>query len=76
MKTELDLNIIERNAEIRNDENFEFRSFLKTQDPQRIDLIVHDLYEKVVDWFEKKVTDLGVEDFSQVILKIMEVEKG
>lgn len=35
-----------------------------------------DLYEKVVDWFEKKVTDLGVEDFSQVILKIMEVEKG
>lgn len=49
MKTELDLNIIERNAEIRNDENFEFRSFLKTQDPQRIDLIVHDLYEKVVE---------------------------
>jgi len=49
MKIELDLNIIKRNAKIREDENFEFRSFLKGQDSEKIDQIVHDLYERVLE---------------------------
>ena len=49
MKIELDLNIIKRNAKIREDENFEFRSFLKWQDAEKIDSIVHELYEKVLE---------------------------
>ena len=49
MKIELDLNIIKRNAKIREDENFEFRSFLKWQDAEKIDSIVHELYTKVLE---------------------------
>ena len=43
MKTELDLNIIKRNAKIREDENFEFRTQLKGQDSKKIDKIVREL---------------------------------
>lgn len=49
MRIELDLNIIKKNAKIRETENFKFRSFLKGQDSEKIDRIVHDLYEKVID---------------------------
>lgn len=49
MKTELDLNIIKRNAKIREDENFEFRTQLKGQDSKKIDKIVRELYEKVLE---------------------------
>ena len=48
MKIETDLNIIKRNSEIREEENFEFRSFLKGQDSGKIDKIVHELYEEVL----------------------------
>ena len=53
MGIELDLNIIKRNYGIREEENFEFRSFLKGQDSDKIDQIVHELYENVLehsDW--------------------------
>ncbi len=49
MKIESDLNIIKRNAKIREDENFKFRSFLKGQDSEKIDQIVYELYEKVIE---------------------------
>jgi hypothetical protein len=49
MKTEKDLNIIKRNAKFREDQNFRFRSYLKGQDPEKIDPIVHKLYEKVLN---------------------------
>ena len=49
MKIELDLDIIKRNAKIREDQNYKFRSFLKGQDSEKIDKIVHDLYEKVLE---------------------------
>jgi Fe-S-cluster containining protein len=49
MEIELDLNIIKRNSEIREEENFEFRSFLKGQDSGKIDEIVHQLYEEVLE---------------------------
>lgn len=49
MKIETDLNIIKQNSEIREEENFEFRSFLKGQDSVKIDRIVHDLYKKVLN---------------------------
>ena len=58
------------------DPNAELENFLNAEIKRLYLVYDSDLYEKVVDWFEKKVTDLGVEDFSQVILKIMEVEKG
>ncbi|MCD4734710.1 MAG: YkgJ family cysteine cluster protein [Bacteroidales bacterium] len=49
MKIELDLNIIKRNAKIREDQNYRFRSFLKGQDSDRIDQIVHELYKRVIE---------------------------
>lgn len=49
MEIESDLNIIKKNSEIREDENFEFRSFLKGPDSDKIDKIVHELYEKVLE---------------------------
>ncbi|MFK5879727.1 MAG: YkgJ family cysteine cluster protein [Flavobacteriaceae bacterium] len=49
MKIELDLNIIKRNSEIKEGENFEFRSFSKGQDSGKIDQIVHELYENVLE---------------------------
>jgi Fe-S-cluster containining protein len=49
MEIEKDLNIIKRNSEIREEENFEFRSFLKGQDSDEIDKIVHKLYEEVLE---------------------------
>ena len=52
MKIELDLNIIKRNAKIREDQNYRFRSFLKGQDSDRIDRIVHDLYSKVLEYID------------------------
>lgn len=32
-------------------------------------------FEKVVEWLNKKVKDLGLEDYSQFILKLIEIEK-
>ena len=49
MKIELDLNIIKRNSKIRENENFKFRSFLKSQDSDKIDKIVHKLYKEVLE---------------------------
>jgi len=49
MKIELNLNIIKRNGKIREDENFEFRSYLKGQDSDKVDKIVHGLYAKVLE---------------------------
>ena len=48
MKIELDLNIIKENAKIKEDQNYRFRSYLKGQDPNSIDKIVHKLYEDVL----------------------------
>ena len=47
MRIETDLNVIKRNAKIREEENFEFRTFLKFQDPDKVDRIVHELYDEV-----------------------------
>ncbi|ELR68161.1 hypothetical protein C900_00689 [Fulvivirga imtechensis AK7] len=44
---ELDLKKIEALGEIREDENYEFRTFLKQKNPERIDEIVHRLNEEV-----------------------------
>lgn len=44
---ELDLKRIEALGEIREDENYEFRAFLKQKNPDRIDKIVHRLNEEV-----------------------------
>jgi len=44
---ESDLEKIERFGKIREDENFEFRVFLKQQDPRRVDKIVHELNRKI-----------------------------
>jgi Fe-S-cluster containining protein len=52
MKIETDLNIIKRNSEIREDENFEFRSFLKGQDSDNIDQIVQKLYENILEYID------------------------
>ena len=52
MKIELDLNIIKKNAKIREDQNYRFRSFLKGQDSDRIDKIIHDLYRKVLEYID------------------------
>lgn len=49
MKLELDLNTIKRNAKRWEDKNWRFRSFLKMQDPDKIDEIVAGIYEKVLE---------------------------
>ena len=49
MKIEADLQVIKRNAEIREEENMAFRRFLKGQDSDRVDRIVHELYEQVLE---------------------------
>lgn len=49
MEIEVDLNIIKRNSEIREEENFEFRSFLKGQDSSVTDQKVHEIYEEVLE---------------------------
>ena len=52
MKIETDLTVIKRNSEIREEENFEFRSYLKGQDPDFVDKIVHELYEEVLEYID------------------------
>ncbi|MCF8297328.1 MAG: YkgJ family cysteine cluster protein [Saprospiraceae bacterium] len=52
MKIELDLNVIKRNAKFREDQNFSFRSYLKGQDSDKIDEIVRELYEKVLEYID------------------------
>jgi len=48
MNIEKDLNVLERNAKIREDQNWRFRSYLKgSDDPDEIDRIVHELNDKV-----------------------------
>ena len=49
MKIELDLNIIKKNAKIKENENYWFRSYLKGQSGKKIDRIVHSLYAEVLD---------------------------
>jgi len=44
---ETDLEKIERFGKIKEDENFEFRIFLKQQDPRRVDKIVHKLNREI-----------------------------
>lgn len=46
---ELDLETIEELGEKRLDENFRFRAFLKGQDPDKIDRIVHRLNREISD---------------------------
>jgi len=48
MVIEVDLEKIKKNAKLREDQNFRFRSFLKGQDGVRLDKMVHELYELVV----------------------------
>ena len=49
MKIELDLDVIKKNAEIKEDENYQFRSCLKGQSGKKIDKIVRSLYSEVLD---------------------------
>jgi len=44
---ELDLKIIEKHGKSRRDKNFDFRSFLKCQDSDKIDSIVHHLFMEI-----------------------------
>lgn len=52
MRIELDLNIIKKDSEIKENENLKFRSFLKGKDSKSIDKIVHRLYENVLDFVD------------------------
>lgn len=45
---ELDIDIIKRLSEERKDENFDFRAFLKGQDSDEVDRIVHQLHDEIV----------------------------
>lgn len=49
MKMETDLTKIKRLAKEREDENWEFRSFLKQYDGEDLDLMVHELVKKYTD---------------------------
>jgi Fe-S-cluster containining protein len=42
-----DLNIIAQEAEVREDENYSFRSWLKTKDSKRLDGLVHGINDRV-----------------------------
>jgi len=44
---ELDLDKIRKYGQTREEENFEFRAFLKWQDPDEVDRIVHELNREV-----------------------------
>jgi len=49
MFIEINLETIKKNAVLREDQNYRFRSFLKGQDSKQLDRLVHDLYKRVVD---------------------------
>lgn len=51
---EIDLNNIKNLGEIREEENFIFRSFLKGQDPDKIDRKVNELNEKYFELIDCK----------------------
>lgn len=48
-RTDIELNLekIKKLGRVREDENFDFRAFLKQQDPERVDKIVHRLNREV-----------------------------
>jgi uncharacterized protein len=48
MNLELDLYTINQAAGIKEKENFRFRTFLKCRDDNKVDKIVHGIYEKVI----------------------------
>jgi Fe-S-cluster containining protein len=48
MHIETDLDTIKRNAGLREDQNYRFRTYLKGQDGDRLDKQVHELYDLVV----------------------------
>jgi len=48
MELELDLNVIKRLSKEREDENFDFRAFLKGQSSDEVDEIVHQLHHEIV----------------------------
>ena len=48
MDIELNLDTIKKNAFINEDENWRFRSYLKGKDSDRIDEMVHDIYDYVI----------------------------
>jgi Fe-S-cluster containining protein len=48
MTLELDLNIIKQKSISREKENYKFRAFLKECDDNKIDKIVHAIYDKVI----------------------------
>lgn len=47
MNLELDLNKIKKLGEKRRNENFNFRSYLKNQDEEKVDKIVHQLHAEI-----------------------------
>jgi len=54
---ELDIEKIDRISKRKENENYRFRSFLKGQDSDRIDKIVHRLYKDIVEQID--CTDCG-----------------
>ncbi len=48
MKIEQNLAVIKKHGQIKEDQNFKFRSFLKGKDSEKTDKIVHELYAEVV----------------------------
>ena len=49
IKIETDLAKIKKVSKLKEEENFKFRSFLKWQEPDEIDALVHKLYEDVLE---------------------------
>lgn len=49
MKIITDLDFIKKEGQIKEEENMSFRIFLKYQDEEYVDSIVHDTYKKVVE---------------------------
>tara|TARA_Y100000592_G_scaffold89953_1_gene147931 strand:- start:2325 stop:2903 length:579 start_codon:yes stop_codon:yes gene_type:complete len=76
---ELGLNI----DKISNDKNYagqnpelELEKFMNSEIKRLYLVYDSDTFVKVVEWFNKKIKDLGVENYSDAVLKIIENEKN
>ena len=52
MKLEHNINGIKKNGKLKEEQNLRFRSFLKGQNSDKVDNIVHELYAEVLKSFE------------------------
>ena len=65
------------NTDIYNGANpeLELDNFMNSEIKRLYLVYDSETFEKVVEWLNKKVKDLGLEDYSQFILKLIEIEK-